>query len=127
MSADGKGVAAANAIAVASANPQIQSAVPVFACAASECNSTPIPLSPNETVYLILYGTGIRNRSSVAKVTANLGGVNIPVLYAGPQGTYDGLDQVNLALPLNLRGSGQVNVVLTVDGQISNVVIVAIQ
>ena len=127
MSGDGRGVAAANAVAVA-AGSQVQSPVPVFQCAAaSGCLATPIPLSANATVYLILYGTGIRNRSSLGGVTANIGGTNVPVLYAGPQPSFEGLDQVNLAIPLSLMGSGEVNIVLTVDGQTANVVTVDIQ
>jgi uncharacterized protein (TIGR03437 family) len=126
MSGDGRGVAAANAIQVSTANPQVQSAVPVFQCADSVCNTTPIALRSNTTVYLILYGTGIRGRGSLANVTANINGIDLPVLYAGPQLTYEGLDQVNLALPLSLSGSGQVNVVLTVNGQTANVVTVDI-
>ena len=78
-------------------------------------------------MYLILYGTGIRDRSSLANVTANINGTDVPVLYAGPQSSYEGLDQVNLALPLSLSGSGEVKVVLTVDGQTANVVTVNIQ
>jgi uncharacterized protein (TIGR03437 family) len=78
-------------------------------------------------VYLILYGTGIRNRSLLASVTANIGGTNVPVLYAGVQPSFDGLDQVNLTLPLSLSGSGEINIVLTVDGQTANVVTINIQ
>ena len=126
MSGDGRGVAAANAIAVA-AGSQLQSPVPVFQCSATGCVATPIPLSANTTVYLILYGTGIRNRSALGGVTANIGGTNVPVLYAGPQPSFEGLDQVNLAIPLSLRGSGEVNIVLIVDGQTANVVTVNIQ
>ena len=128
MSGDGRGVAAADAISVPAANPQMQTPVPVFQCAATTgCVSTPIPLSANSTVYLILYGTGIRNRSSLANVTAHIGATSVPVLYAGPQPSFEGLDQVNLALPLSLSGSGEVNIVLTVDGQTANVVTVNIQ
>jgi uncharacterized protein (TIGR03437 family) len=127
MSADGRGVAAANAIESPAGDPQMQSAVPVFQCVASGCVATPIQLSADENVYLILYGTGIRNRSSLANVTANINGTNVQVLYAGPQPSFEGLDQVNLVLPPTLNGSGEVNIVLTVDGQISNVVTVNIQ
>jgi len=127
MSGDGRGVAAANAISVA-AGSQVQSAVPVFQCpAASACLATPISLTANTTVYLILYGTGIRTRSSLGNVTANIGGTNVPVLYAGPQPSFEGLDQVNLTIPLSLKGSGEANIVLTVDGQTANVVTVNIQ
>jgi uncharacterized protein (TIGR03437 family) len=125
MSGDGRGVAAANAVSVPVANPQQQSPVAVFQCAASVCAPTPIQLSASTTVYLILYGTGIRNHSS--NVTANIGGANVPVQYAGPQPSYAGLDQVNLALPQSLSGSGQVSIILTVDGQITNVVTISIQ
>jgi uncharacterized protein (TIGR03437 family) len=127
MSGDGRGVAAANAIAVAAANPQLQSPVSVFQCTGSGCVPTPIQLNANATVYLILYGTGLRNRSSLSNVTANIGGTNVPVFYAGPQPSFEGLDQVNLSLPLSLNGSGAVNIVLTVDGQTANVVTINIQ
>ena len=126
MSGDGRGVAAANAIEVPAGSSQ-QSPVSVFQCTSSGCVSTPLQLSANGTVYLILYGTGIRNRSSLAKVTANIGGMNVPVLYAGPQPSFEGLDQVNLTLPLSLSGKGEVNIVLTVDEQTSNVVTANIQ
>jgi hypothetical protein len=63
-----------------------------------------------------LYGTGVRGRSSLAAVTCAIAGVEVPVLYAGPQGVYPGLDQVNVALPSSLAGAGQTTVVLTVDG-----------
>ena len=78
-------------------------------------------------MYLTLYGTGIRNRSSLANVTVTIHGTNVPVLYAGLQPDFPGLDQVNVALTLNLRGSGESNVVLTVDGQTSNTVTVNIK
>jgi uncharacterized protein (TIGR03437 family) len=127
MSGDGRGVAAATGIQVQTANPQAQSAVAVFQCASSGCTSTPIALGASSTVYLSLYGTGIRNRTSLANVTVNINGTNVPVLYAGPQSGFEGLDQVNVALPSSLAGSGEVNVVLVVDGQTANVVTVNIQ
>ena len=63
-----------------------------------------------------LYGTGIRGRSSLEAVTCTIGGVTVPVVYAGPQGGYPGLDQVNLELPASLVGADLSSVVLTVDG-----------
>jgi uncharacterized protein (TIGR03437 family) len=126
MSGDGRGVAAADAVQV-QAGSQVQSPVSVFQCSASGCVATPIQLSANATVYLILYGTGIRNRSSLTNMTANINGTNVPVLYAGPQSSYAGFDQVNVSLPQSLSGSGEVNIVLTVDGQTANVVTVDIQ
>ncbi|MCX6602777.1 MAG: hypothetical protein NTV52_04210 [Acidobacteria bacterium] len=63
-----------------------------------------------------LYGTGIRGRSSLAAVTCTIGGVPVSVVYAGPQGGYPGLDQVNLELPASFSTTGLSTVVLTVDG-----------
>ena len=124
----GTGVAAANAIQVTTTNTTANSlAVPVFECSGSTCQATPLALNSASTTYLVLYGTGIHNRSSLTNVTATINGISVPVLYAGSQSTYDGLDQVNVSLPASLSGSGEVNVVLTVDGQTSNVVTVDIQ
>jgi uncharacterized protein (TIGR03437 family) len=99
----------------------------VFTCSGSTCTSVPIDVGLDTPVYLTLYGTGIRNRSSLSNVKATIHGIGVPVLYAGPQPSFTGLDQVNMALTLNLRGSGESNVVLTVDGQTSNTVTVNIQ
>jgi uncharacterized protein (TIGR03437 family) len=89
--------------------------------------STPIILGVDTPVYLTLYGTGIRNLSSLSNVTLTINSISVPVLYAGPQPSFQGLDQVNVTLTLNLRGSGEVPVILTVDGQSSNAVTINIQ
>jgi uncharacterized protein (TIGR03437 family) len=81
-------------------------------------------LGVDTPVYLSLYGTGIRNRSSLSNVSVTINNIGVPVLYAGPQVQFDGLDQVNVLLSLNLRGSGESNVVLKVDGQTANIVTV---
>lgn len=77
----------------------------------------------NQTV-LELYGTGIRGHSA-SGVTCTVGGVSVPVLYAGAQGQSAGLDQVNFSLPSSLANRSQLNIVLTVDGQIANTVTIA--
>ena len=63
----GTGVAAATALRVQAANPQLQSPVQVFQCNVYACAATPIDLGLDTPVYLTLYGTGIRNRSSLFK------------------------------------------------------------
>jgi uncharacterized protein (TIGR03437 family) len=81
----------------------------------------PIDLGPEtDQVFLTLYGTGLRNRSSQANVSLKIGGIDSPVQYAGPQGEYAGMDQVNVRLPRSLVGHGQARVDLTVDGQVAN-------
>ena len=127
MSGTGSGVAAALAVAVQAGNPPLQSPVPVFQCGDLGCVSVPIALGLDQPVYVSFYGTGIRNRSSLGNVTVTINGVSVPALYAGPAPNYVGLDQVNVGLPLALRGSGEVNVALAVDGQTSNVVTINVR
>jgi uncharacterized protein (TIGR03437 family) len=82
-----------------------------------------IDLGPStDQVFLQLYGTGIRLRTSQLAVVATIGGVDAPVLYAGAQGDFAGLDQVNLRLSRELIGKGEVDLVLTVDNQAANTV-----
>jgi uncharacterized protein (TIGR03437 family) len=73
-------------------------------------------------MYLILFGTGIRGRSSLAGVSAQIGGVAVTVEYAGPVAGLVGLDQLNLVVPAVLAGRGEVDVTVTVDGKTSNAV-----
>ncbi len=122
----GSGVAAALVTQV-NASGQQQPPTAIFTCANQVCSSIPIPVATNTSTYLSLYGTGIRNRSSLANVNVTINGASLPVAYAGPQGGFQGMDQVNLALPLSLRGAGETDLVLTVDGQTANTVRVNIQ
>jgi uncharacterized protein (TIGR03437 family) len=127
MNGAGSGVAAATAIMVQAANPLLQTSVPVFQCTGANCASVPIVLGGDTLVYVSFFGTGIRNRSSLADVAMTINGIGVPVLYAGPAPGFTGLDQVNAALVLSLRGSGESKVVLTVDGQVANTVTVDVQ
>ena len=101
--------------------------VPVFQCGGTGCVAVPIGLGVDRPVYVSFYGTGIRNRSSLANVTVTINGVSVPALYAGAAPDYVGLDQVNVGLPLTLRGSGECSVVVSVDGQTSNAVTINIE
>ena len=87
----------------------------------------PVDISSG-SVYLVLYGTGLRRHSAIP-VKASIGGISVPVAFAGPQGTLPGLDQVNLGpLPKSLSGKGSdVNLIVTVDGSPANITRVAIQ
>jgi uncharacterized protein (TIGR03437 family) len=127
MNGNGTGVAAATAVRTEVPETAVQTPVQVFQCDSSGCFSTPIELGVDTPAYLTLYGTGIRNRSSLANVMVTINGMSVPVLYAGPQPDFEGLDQVNLALTLNLSGSGESDVVLTVDGVRANTVTVNVK
>jgi uncharacterized protein (TIGR03437 family) len=90
--------------------------------------ASPINLgTAGEKCYLTLYATGVRNASSLAAVGVTIGGVSAPVQYAGPQGTFVGLDQVNVLIPSSLAGMGQVDVLMSVDGVDSPPVVITIQ
>ena len=90
----------------------------------------PVPIdlsSDSDRVFLDLFGTGIRNRSSLSQVSGKVGGVDSQVFYAGPQNEVAGLDQVNILLPRSLAGRGDVDVVLTIDGQATNPVTIRVR
>jgi uncharacterized protein (TIGR03437 family) len=126
INAGGVAIAAAGAVRVNADNSQ--SPVAVFQCGATleSCAPTPIDVSAGP-VYLTLYGTGIRNRSSFANVHCTIGGVDTPALFAGAQGGFPALDQVNAQVPASLRGRGTVSIVVTVDGQSTNAVVVNVK
>lgn len=123
----GMGVAAATAIAyVKGATPKV---LTVFNCIGSPavCTAVPIDLGTASTsVYLVLFGTGIRGRGSLAGVSVTLGGTALNVTYAGTQSTFPGLDQVNVLLDRSLIGQGLLPLQLTVDGVGANPVTVDI-
>ncbi len=78
------------------------------------------PGPPTDQVFLVLFATGARDRSSMGAVSVRIGGVDCEVLYVGPQGTYPGLDQINVRLPRSLAGRGSVTAELIIDGRRSN-------
>jgi uncharacterized protein (TIGR03437 family) len=81
-----------------------------------------------ESVFLVLFGTGIRNRTSpLTNSLAYIGGVKTPVLFAGSQGSFAGLDQINVQIPRSLAGRGDVDVLVTVDGKTANPVTLRIK
>ena len=106
---------------------QIQSPLTVFHCTGALCDLDAINLGVDAPVYLSLYGTGIRGRSSLANVKVTIGTVDVDPTYAGPQPSTAGLDQVNVPLTLALRGAGEVSVTVLIDGQRSNPVKISIQ
>ncbi len=120
----GTGTAAATAIQVQSGNVQVP--IPVFTCSGTTCTAAPVNVTSGAT-YLTLYGTGIRNRSALSKVMVSVNGMSLPVTFAGAQPAFAGLDQVNVLLPASLAGAGVADILLTVDGLISNVVTIEIQ
>ena len=86
-------------------------------------NGNPRPVDPGTVQrpdYLVMFGTGIRKRSVLSSVQVFIGGIQANVDYAGAQGTFAGLDQLQVIIPTTARGSGTVNVVVLVDGKQAN-------
>ena len=122
---NGQGVAAATAYRTVIPTT-IASPVPVFACGAApnSCVSVPIDPGVDAPVTITLYSTGIKGRSSNSGVTITIANTMIP---AGSITSSNGVDMVTFPLPLSLRGSGEVNIFLTVDGANSNTARINIQ
>jgi uncharacterized protein (TIGR03437 family) len=68
-------------------------------------------------LYVVLYGTGIRNAQRVA---ASLGQALVQVPYFGAQLQYPGLDQVNLLVTNSAGLKGRQSLTLLVDDVFSN-------
>jgi uncharacterized protein (TIGR03437 family) len=126
--ASGQGVAAGVALRVKPDGAQIFEPIARFDSTLNRFVPAPIDLDPEtDQMFLILFGGGFRNRSSLSAVSCTIGGTNVEVLYAGPQGDLIGVDQANLRLHYSLKGRGEVDVVLTVDSKIANTVRIAIK
>ncbi len=127
--ANGTGVPAAVLLRVAASGAQSFEMVARFDAVTSRYVPLPINLGPaGEQVYLVLFGTGIRRRINQASVTGTVDGLNTPIAFAQAQGSLIGTDQVNLGpLPRALLGRGNVNVLLNVEGRVTNSLVVTIQ
>jgi uncharacterized protein (TIGR03437 family) len=127
-SANGNGAGVAAALAESITSSGTITSLSVFSCqsgVALSCLSTPIDVAAaSGTVYITLYGTGFR---AAGTLQAYVAGQPLPVQFAGAQGQYQGLDQMNIALPKSLVGMGEVSIYLLADGQNSNMVTVNIR
>lgn len=73
-----------------------------------------------DQVFLTVFATGLRGASAV---TVTINGVDVPVRFAGEQGAFLGLDQLDVGpLPASLRGVGETSLEVTADGVLSNAV-----
>ena len=128
----GSGPAAAQVQRVAADGTQTFEATASFNRATSKYEYQPIIMNTgtslvSDDVYLVLYGTGMRHRSSLQNVRVRIGGQEGEVLYVGDQFAYPGLDQVNVRLPQSLAGAGLVDIILSVDDKTANTVKIFIQ
>ncbi|MDX2033263.1 MAG: SBBP repeat-containing protein [Blastocatellia bacterium] len=120
--ANGQGVAAAVVYRLLVTGP-VYEPVAGFDAGLNRFVSLPIAVGPEigPQPFLILFGSGLRNRSSMSpNITARIGGIEAPVLFAGAQGGLAGLDQINIEIPRSLAGRGEVDVVVSFEGVSSN-------
>jgi uncharacterized protein (TIGR03437 family) len=127
----GQGVAAAVVLRVKPNGVQSFEPVARFDQAQNRFIAVPIDIGPgpaaSDQVFLILFGTGLRGRSALTGVKAQIGGVAAESVYAGRQASLIGVDQVNVRMPPSLAGRGEVEVTLSVDGVAANPVRISIK
>ncbi|MBI1763818.1 MAG: SMP-30/gluconolactonase/LRE family protein [Acidobacteria bacterium] len=122
VNANGQGPAAALALRVLADNTQRYEPVARFDQTLNRWITIPLEFGAGEQLFLILYGTGVRNLGASSNATVTVGGTVANVSFAGAQGDLIGVDQLNVVLPRALTGRGEVDVVLTVGAQTSNAV-----
>ncbi len=118
LNASGRGLPAAYALRGQTSEP-----IARLNPATNQYEAIPIDVGlGSEPVFLVVFGTGFRFLSAQTAATATIGGASAPVSFAGAQGSLVGVDQANLSIPRSLIGRGDVDVVLTIDGQAANTV-----
>src|SRR5262249_35935138 len=119
--ASGGGPVAGGALRARPDGSQSYEPIVTFHQAQNKFVTIPIDLGPElDRVFLSLFGTGIRFRSSESEVKVTIGGMEVPVTYAGLQPTFISLDQINVQLTRALAGKGEVDLVVTVDSKVAN-------
>ncbi|MFN0086256.1 MAG: BACON domain-containing protein [Blastocatellia bacterium] len=121
--ASGQGVAVGNVLRVTADGVQSYEPLAEWNAAQNRFTARAIDFgNPTHQLYLILFGTGLRHCSAPAAASASLGGVDAPILFAGPQGAFAGLDQINLQIPRALAGRGEIDILISIDGQTANTI-----
>ncbi len=134
FSADGSGRGPAAALVLRVKADGTQSYEPVARYDPAQNKYIPIPIDlgpeleeASDQVFLVLFGSGVRRNDDLKAVSAHAGGGVLPVVYAGAQGSFPGLDQINLRLPRSLTVRGEQEVVLTLNARAANKVRIAVK
>jgi uncharacterized protein (TIGR03437 family) len=112
---------------------------PIFNCSPT-CTTVPVSISGG-SAYLVLFATGIENHQKAVTATigpsavtywagqevVSAGSKTVTASFAGAQGQFTGLDQVNIPIPASFAGAGSLYVQLHADGFNSNVVQIQLQ
>jgi uncharacterized protein (TIGR03437 family) len=125
--ANGEGAPAAVVLRIKANGAQTVESLLTFDAKLNQYVTSPIDFGPelgaaSDQLFVVLFGTGWRFRSALSAVTCATGGVTAEVVFAGAQGGFVGLDQMNIQLPRSLKGRGEVPLAVTVDGRVANTV-----
>ncbi|HTB16976.1 MAG TPA: hypothetical protein VK708_02620 [Bryobacteraceae bacterium] len=94
---------------------------PAWECAGEyDCHTIPIALSEQSVTTVRLEGTGFRYAGANAEIHVTLGDHSLRTLSFGALSN-TGRDQVTVELPNELRGMGETDLFVTVNGALSNV------
>ncbi len=118
------GLAAAQVLLVSGGTQTYEN---VYSVVSGQIVSQPVDIgSGSDQAYLVLYGTGLRN-AGTSGVTVKINGSPVQVLYAGTQGGFAGLDQINVLLPPSLAGAGVVTIAVQANGIAANSVNITVK
>jgi len=129
--ASGRGAASAIILRVKPDGRQIYQPIVKFDSLQNQYVFVPIdlgvvPENVLDTVFLIIFGTGIRGRSSLNGVEVMIGNQFLDALYAGAVDDFAGLDQINVRLTNSGVQRGESDVRIIVDGKMANPVRISI-
>ncbi len=89
------------------------------------CSTVSIPVTGGTRTTVRLFGNGFRNAKSPSEIDVTIAGVRVPVLTYGP-GKDAGVDELIVAIPPSLRGTGETDLICHVNGRLANVVRISI-
>ncbi len=119
----GSGVVSGTVLRVRPDGSQSSEPLSRFDAVQNKYVAVPVNLAPpGDRVFLVLSGTGLRGEPDLSHFTLTIGGVSHAIAYAGAQGAYAGLDQMNVELSPVLHTAGEVFLVLAVEGKPANIV-----
>jgi uncharacterized protein (TIGR03437 family) len=91
----------------------------------ADCRTIPIPVTKGATTTVRLRGSGLRYAGSLSNIDVTIAGQRVPVVAFGPTGE-DGVDQITIEIPAELRGLGEADLLCHVNGRVSNAVRIGI-
>lgn len=123
---DGKGVALAAVLRIDADN--ITTITPVYECIDGPGTCTAVPIEAGDEadqLFLLLRGTGIRNRRTLDDVQVTIGGQPAEVQSADAVDTFTGTDQIVVKMPAGLGSDAagkitQLTIAVTVEGKAAN-------